>query len=64
MRNMKSIRLKTKELQSNNVEARNFVISQIRTSLYLNSPKDVTTDPVIVGEESGAIISRLPSYEV
>ena len=29
---MKSTQLKTKELQSNKVEARNFVISQIRTS--------------------------------
>ena len=33
MQNMKSIGLKTKELQSNKVEASDFAISQIRTSL-------------------------------
>ena len=32
MRNMKSIRIKTKELQSNKVEASDFTISQIRIS--------------------------------
>ena len=46
MPNMKSIRLKTKELQNNKAEASDFAISQFRDFANQNKPVDSASEIV------------------